>query len=139
MAGLQPDTPEQERILALIMAADHQRLPVIDALIAAGTPVDGVDTTWGRHPLRTAAANGRPAAVRRLLAHGADPALRDPEGRTPLDLCRSGPEPARSTPEVHDEVEALLAGPTSDFLTAIVRTGYCSAIEAAPTFSRSPR
>ena len=106
---LRPDTAEQERILALIMAADHQRLPVIDALVAAGTPVDGVDTTWGRHPLRTAATNGRPAAVVRLLAHGADPALRDAEGRTPLDLCRSGRSRYVDT-RGHDEVAVLLAG-----------------------------
>jgi ankyrin repeat protein len=106
---LRPDTAEQERILALIMAADHQRLPVIDALIGAGTPVDGVDTTWGRHPLRTAATNGRPASVRRLLAHGADPALCGAEGRTPLDLCRSERSRYVDT-RGHDEVEVLLTG-----------------------------
>jgi uncharacterized protein len=105
---LHPDVPEQERVRALVMAADHQRLPVIDALVAAGTPVDGVDTAWGRHPLRTAAGNGRPTAVRRLLAHGADPALRDPDGRTPLDLCRAHRSHHVDT-RGYDEVEALLA------------------------------
>jgi hypothetical protein len=106
---LRPGTAEQERTLALIMAADHQRLPVIDALVAAGTPVDGADPRWGRHPLRTAAGNGRPAAVRRLLAHGADPTLRDPDGRTPLDLCRSARGRHDDT-RGYDEVEALLTG-----------------------------
>jgi len=110
VAGLlRPDVPEQERIRALVVAADHQRLPVIDALVGAGTPVDGVDTTWGRHPLRTAAGNGRPAAVRRLLAHGADPALRDADGRTPLDLCRAG-RPHHVETRGFDEAEALLTG-----------------------------
>ncbi len=104
---LGPDSPEQERIRALVMAADHQRLPVIDQLVAAGTPVDGVDEVWGRHPLRTAAANGRPAAVRRLLALGADPTLRDPDGRTPLDLCRSSRSGHRD-PSGHDAVAAIL-------------------------------
>lgn len=107
---LRPETPERERILALIMAAHHERLMVIDALVAAGTPVDGVDPTWGRHPLRTAAGAGRSAAVRRLLAHGADPVLRDPEGRTPLDLCRAG-RAAQTDTRGYDEVEALLAAP----------------------------
>jgi uncharacterized protein len=106
---LRADSPEQERIRALVMAADHQRLPVIDALVAAGTPVDGVDATWGRHPLRTAAGNGRPAAVRRLLGHGADPALRDAEGRTPLDLCRAN-RPRYVDTRGHNEVAALLTG-----------------------------
>jgi uncharacterized protein len=96
---LGPDTPDDARVRALVMAADHQRLDVIDRLIAAGTPVDAVDPAFGGHPLRTAAANGRPASVRRLLAHGADPNLRDPEhGRTPLAWCRQNrPGAARTS------------------------------------------
>jgi uncharacterized protein len=109
---LTPDTEPGAKIRALVMAADHQRIDVIDALIAAGTPVDAVDEAFGGHPLRTAAQNGRPDSVRRLLAHGADPRLRDDEGRTPLDLCRpphrSGDHPG------HGEVEAILLTATSD-------------------------
>jgi hypothetical protein len=37
------------------MAADHQRLPVIDQLVEAGTPVDAVDEVFGRQALRTTA------------------------------------------------------------------------------------
>jgi hypothetical protein len=85
-----PAATPTERLLALVMAADHQRLDVIDALVAAGTPVDATDPVWGRHPLRVAAENGRPDAVRRLLAHGADPAGMDKDGRTALDLARLG-------------------------------------------------
>jgi ankyrin repeat protein len=101
---LTTDTPPDARVRALVMAADHQRLDVIDELIAVGTPVDAVDEAFGGHPLRQAAGNGRPASVRRLLDHGADPNLRDERGRTPLDLCRDGG---------HDEVEAILAPLTS--------------------------
>ena len=68
----------QSRIRALVFAADHQRLDVIDQLIEAGTPVNEADAEWERLPLHTAAGNGRAASVRRLLAHGADPNLRDP-------------------------------------------------------------
>ena len=93
----------QSRIRALVFAADHQRLDVIDQLVEAGTPVNQADAEWGRLPLHTAAGNGRAASVRRLLAHGADPSLRDPEHhRTPLEEC----QPADS-PE-HREVEAIL-------------------------------
>jgi ankyrin repeat protein len=103
---LTPDTDPAATIRALVMAADHQRLDVIDQLIAAGTPVDAVDEAFGGHPLRTAAQNGRPKSVGRLLAHGADPRLRDDEGRTPLDLCRP---PHRSGDRGgHAEVEAIL-------------------------------
>lgn len=108
---LDAETPLEARIRALVLAADHERLEVIDQLIAAGTPVDGVDEVLGGHPLRTAAGNGRPSAVRRLLAHGADPSLRDEHGRTPLALCRQGRSgddgPGRG------EVEAILAPLTS--------------------------
>jgi len=99
------EAPAEARLRALVMASDHQRLDVIDQLIAAGTPVDGTDPAFGGQPLRTAAGNGRPASVRRLLVHGADPSLPDDEGRTPLDLSRLGDTPA------HREVEAILAAP----------------------------
>ena len=93
----------QSRLRALVFAADHQRLEVIDQLIAAGTPVNEADAEWGRMPLHTAAGNGRAASVQRLLAHGADPNLRDPEHHTtPLE------ESQRENTPRHREVEAIL-------------------------------
>jgi len=86
---LTPDTDPQARIRALTMASDHERLAVIDELVAAGAPVDAVDEAFGRQALRLAAENGRPASVRRLLELGADPTLRDAAGRTALDLCKN--------------------------------------------------
>jgi hypothetical protein len=104
---LTPETPPSARIRALVMAADHQRLSVIDALIAAGTPVDAEDEQYGRQALRIAAQNGRPASVRRLLAHGADPNHRDPiHGRTALHWSR--PEHRNLDGPGHAEVAALL-------------------------------
>ena len=101
------DATQDARVRALVIAADHERLDVIDALIAAGTPVDAIDEAFGGHPLRTAAGNARPASVRRLLAHGADPELRDEQGRTPLQLCRQG-RAGDDRPE-RDDVESTLA------------------------------
>ena len=93
----------QSRLRALVFAADHQRLEVIDRLVEAGTPVNEADAEWGRLPLHTAASNGRAASVRLLLAHGADPNLRDPRHhRTPLDDCQEGDSPG------HREVQAIL-------------------------------
>lgn len=99
------DTPGDARIRALVMAADHQRLGVIDRLIDGGVPIDAVDPIWHGHPLRTAAANGRPHSVRRLLERGADPDLRDAEGRTPLDLCLAHGAKGSAA---HEEVAAIL-------------------------------
>lgn len=103
---LTPDTPPQARLRALTFAADHQRVEVIDQLIDARTPVDGVDEMFGRQALRLAAQHGRPRSVRRLVEHGADPNLRDEHGHSALDLC----QPSRrylSNPG-HDEVDAIL-------------------------------
>ncbi|MGH8924378.1 MAG: ankyrin repeat domain-containing protein [Acidimicrobiia bacterium] len=111
---LQPDTPTDARIRALVMAADHQRLDVIDQLIAAGTPVDGVDPVFGGHPLRQAAGNGRPASVRRLLGRGADPNLIDPDhGLTPLGWCLRNRSGHAETSGFH-EVESILRPLTRD-------------------------
>jgi hypothetical protein len=104
------DATKDEAVRALIMAADHQRLSIIDALLGAGTPIDAVDPAWGRHPLRVAAQHGRPASVRHLLDRGADPALADDEGHTPLDLCHGK---HRYRPSVaHEQVAALLTATT---------------------------
>jgi ankyrin repeat protein len=108
VAGWLDESTPDARVRALVFAADHQRLDLIDQLIAAGSPVDAVDPEFGGHALRTAAANGRPASVRRLLDHGADPNLRDPErNRTPLDWCRANRAGAADH-RVYDEVEAIL-------------------------------
>ena len=99
----------QSRIRALVFAADHQRLEVIDQLVEAGTPVNEADAEWERLPLHTAAGNGRAASVRRLLARGADPNLRDPRHhRTPLEECQPADSPG------HHEVEAILRPLTQD-------------------------
>ncbi|MBS0395659.1 MAG: ankyrin repeat domain-containing protein, partial [Proteobacteria bacterium] len=43
----------------------------------------------GTPPLWLATRHGHIDIVRRLLAHGADPALRGPDGRTPLEEARA--------------------------------------------------
>jgi ankyrin repeat protein len=56
------------------------RTEVMDYLIAAGAPLDGV-TNYGESVLRILSREGRFGEVHRLLAHGADP---NPLGWTPL-------------------------------------------------------
>lgn len=102
---LHPDTPEEDRVRALVMAADHERLHVIDQLLDAGTPIDATDP-WGRQALRQAAMNGRVAAVEHLLARGADPNHRDTtHHRTALDWCRHH-KPGNSPR--HTQIETIL-------------------------------
>jgi uncharacterized protein len=103
---LTTETPLQARLRALVMAADHQRLTVIDRLVETGIPLDDEDEQYGRQALRVAAQRGRPASVRRLLHHGADPNHRDPiHHRTALEWCPDGPD--------YDEVKAILRPLTS--------------------------
>ena len=109
---LKPETPADAKLRALVMAADHERLDVIDQLLAADTPVDGIDPAFGGHALRTAATNGRPASVGHLLARGADPNLKDENGNTPLDLCRQQRREHEDRTG-HDLVEAILAPRTT--------------------------
>lgn len=107
-AYLRRQTPLQPRVRALVMAADHQRLAVIDQLLEVGTPIDATDAQWGRQALRVAAHNGRVASVGYLLARGADPDVRDPEhDRTALEWCLAGRD-AVVDPSSHAHVEALL-------------------------------
>ena len=68
---LTPDTDSEARIRALVMAADHERLAVIDELLAAGTPIDATDAVWGRQAMRVARENNREASIAHLLARGA--------------------------------------------------------------------
>lgn len=70
---LGPDTPLQDRVRALAMAANHQRLDVIDQLLAAGTPIDAEDDRYHLQALRLVTENGRTASVEHLLRRGATP------------------------------------------------------------------
>jgi uncharacterized protein len=104
---LTTDTSTQALLRALIMAADHQRIAVIDTLVQAGAPVDATDEVFGRHPLVLAASNGRPASVRSLLGHGADPSRVDAHGRTALDHCLANRADTARTDDYDEVLEVL--------------------------------
>jgi hypothetical protein len=95
----------QSRIRALVFAADHQRLDVIDQLIEAGAPVDAVDAEWGRQALWTAANHaGRPACG---ACSSTEPTPTSAtNGCTALDLCQ--PEHRYMDSPAHDEVDTIL-------------------------------
>ena len=110
---LSAETPQRERVAALRMAAEHGRLDVIDQLLGAETPVDGVDAD-GSTALHEAAYSGRADSVRHLLARGADPGRRDSRfDGTPLGWCRHRRDETGQG-HGHDEVEQILAPITSN-------------------------
>jgi uncharacterized protein len=105
---LAAETPIEKRVRAMTMAAGHNRVVVIQQLLAAGTPVDAVDA-WGYSALRAAAENGHPASVQLLLAAGADPNQRDPdENLTPLERSRRHDAHAHRARARHEQVQQLL-------------------------------
>lgn len=88
-------------------AALCERLGVIDELLAAGADIHA-ETERGP-ALQWAAWAGKAAAVRHLVEHGADPALRDREHHgTPLGWCRHRNSGLFRHSPGHDAVEAYL-------------------------------
>jgi len=74
-------------LLALHVAAEGPTAEILSDLIAAGAPVNDNENLAGWTPLHFAAAAGRPAIIQALLDKGADPALRDSLGRTPVEVA----------------------------------------------------
>jgi ankyrin repeat protein len=89
----------------LALAARTGRLEVLRALLEAGAArrPEG-DPAGPPTALMQAAAAGQAEAVSLLLRHGADPALRDRDGRTAADHAQEGG---------HDDLAARLAAANS--------------------------
>lgn len=70
-------------------AADSaSRLEILRLLVAAKVPLNAPAGRWLVTPLHVAAVRGQAALVKALLDVGADPALKDGDGKTPLDEAR---------------------------------------------------
>ena len=80
---------ESSGIILIHWAAIANRPSVIPALVAAGTPVNAQDQ-FGFTPLMYAATIdfGEVDGVETLLRAGADPTIRNLDGRTPLEQAR---------------------------------------------------
>ena len=78
---------------ALIPASEHAHVESVRRLINAGVPLDHVNRLgWTALLEAIALGNGSEDhvdVVRQLLAAGADPSIRDRQGRTPRQLARS--------------------------------------------------
>lgn len=89
----------------------------------------GADVNKGQRSssLHYASCFGRPGIAKVLLKHGANPDLRDEDGKTPLDKARERPE------EGHREVAAILQSPGEWMTSSITRD------PADPNESSEPR
>ncbi len=88
-AGADPDAVDEHGTPALCLAVEAFDLPVIEELRMADRPVqlNCVDAD-GRSPLLRAVDCGACEITSVLVSGGADLRLRDPEGRTALELAR---------------------------------------------------
>ena len=83
-AGASPNTTRSSGLSPLMTAARTGNLAVIDTLLAHGADVNATITTTHSSALMWAIAESHLAAVRALLAAGADPYVSTAKGFTPL-------------------------------------------------------
>jgi ankyrin repeat protein len=102
-----PNAPGPDGTTAIMWAAHHDDLDLVQALIEAGANVT-LTNQFGTSALTEAAIIGSPSVVDALLEAGADPNTRNPEGETPLmAVARSGNvEAARRLLEARADVNA---------------------------------
>ncbi|KAF3850603.1 hypothetical protein F7725_012375 [Dissostichus mawsoni] len=75
-----------ERILVFCRLSSSQHVDIAALLIKYNTCVNATDK-WAFTPLHEAAQKGRTQLCALLLAHGADPTMKNQEGQTALDLA----------------------------------------------------
>lgn len=80
-SGSEADT---DFILCLLSSSQHVDIAAL--LIKYNTCVNATDK-WAFTPLHEAAQKGRTQLCALLLAHGADPTMKNQEGQTALDLA----------------------------------------------------
>lgn len=86
--GADPGLRDENGLTPLHVAATHNRLQAVAALLGAGAPVNAVEARAGASALHLAAARGYLAICDCLVYNQADLRLRDAGGQTPLDLAQ---------------------------------------------------
>ena len=84
-AGARVDLHEKGYYTALMLAAGNGHSEVVQVLAGAGAAVDEVEITRGWTALIWAAKRGHADTVALLLSLGADPRVRDKQGRSARD------------------------------------------------------
>lgn len=96
-----------------------QHVDVAALLIKYNACVNATDK-WAFTPLHEAAQKGRTQLCALLLAHGADPTLKNQEGQTPLDLVTvsDGALLGKSVPFVAAHLKTILKKRNSNMATS---------------------
>lgn len=79
--GVDPNSANDERVSALMLASYHGSLPLVETLLQKGAHIDARDE---REQTALILGVGHPEIVKLLLAHGANPNARDFYNKTPL-------------------------------------------------------
>ena len=87
--GADVQAKDKGGLVPLHNACSYGHYEVTELLVRAGASVN-VSDLWKFTPLHEAAAKGKYDIVKLLLKHGADPAKKNRDGHTPLDLVRDG-------------------------------------------------
>lgn len=88
-AGADPNARETGGRSALMFAAATDHAEIVECLVVGGTELDATCGPRSRTALMIAAEGAREKALRVLLAHGADPSIRDIDGKTAAHLART--------------------------------------------------
>ncbi|KAF3850614.1 hypothetical protein F7725_012386 [Dissostichus mawsoni] len=118
-----------ERILVFCRLSSSQHVDIAALLIKYNTCVNATDK-WAFTPLHEAAQKGRTQLCALLLAHGADPTMKNQEGQTALDLATATVVSASvispaSTPSCLSAASSIdnLSGPLAELASASGSSG----------------
>ncbi|WP_019071757.1 ankyrin repeat domain-containing protein [Streptomyces hokutonensis] len=113
-AGAAPGRADDEGTTPLYAASVNGQAAIVRLLLSAGAVLDTESSGIGAEglPLCAAACWGHTDTVRALLAHGADPNVREDHGtgRTPLEWANNGPHPATAALLTEAGATAVTAG-----------------------------
>src|SRR5262249_49172812 len=90
VAELRQENPDDNdpAALALIAAAESNRLETVQALLAIGASIEGASQRPYIRPLWKAAKRGHLEMVKLLIGQGANPRAHDNDGMTALDYAK---------------------------------------------------
>jgi uncharacterized protein len=92
--GANVNATDENNRTPLMLAAEDGQLELVNVLIQSKSDVNARDLKVGQTPLMAAAIGGHDAVVTALLKAGADPALKDNDGRLARELAEANEHPA---------------------------------------------